>query len=66
MTRRMTRRSSCFGDHPHGGANLNYRFLDDRANLDLTVIYNGKTYDIECWKSQSGILHLVNVAGSTA
>lgn len=46
-------------------ANLNYRFLDDRANLNLTVIYNGKTYDIgDTGRVSLASYTLVNVAGS--
>src|SRR5699024_6223184 len=46
-------------------ANLNYRFLNDRANLNLGVIYNGKRYDFgDVDRVSLGSYTLVNLAGS--
>ena len=46
-------------------ANLNYRFLNDRANLNLGVIYNGKRHDVgEVDRVTLSSYSLVNLAGS--
>lgn len=46
-------------------ANLNYRFLDNRANLNLGLVYNGKSYDAgDTGRVSLGSYTLVNLAGS--